>query len=146
MFGAVKPAGLANHFACFGKLSVNGLSMSMTVDRPTSPTARVEYSFGEAAKRRNRPRLIIGLASVVNAAAAADFKRLRRVILFLIRFSMPWVNRFRLISGPWRALIEAANYDRRRLIARTLVRWHRSPLLLPSAFYHLQRFHTCCGR
>jgi hypothetical protein len=45
----VKLSGLANHFACFGKLSVNGLSISMSVDRVTISIARAEYSFGEEA-------------------------------------------------------------------------------------------------
>src|SRR5947207_8132239 len=81
----VKVSGLANHFACFVKLSVSGLSMSMTVDRLTRSIARVEYSFSDEANTRQRPRLIIGAANDMSPAPAADFRSSRRVILIDIR-------------------------------------------------------------
>jgi hypothetical protein len=53
--------------------------MSMTVDRLISSIARDEYSFGEEANSRKRPRFIIGAAIVAAAAPAVDFNISRRV-------------------------------------------------------------------
>src|ERR1041384_663182 len=78
---AVKLSGLANHLACFAKLRVNGLSMSMTVARFTRSMALAEYSVVVRANTRYRPRLIIGAASDTKPALAADFSKSRRVIL-----------------------------------------------------------------
>src|ERR1043166_4600231 len=78
---AVNVSGLANHLLPFGKSSVNGLSISITVDRFTRSTARAEYSFDDGPNIRNRPRLIIAGAMRAKLAPAADFSSWRRVIL-----------------------------------------------------------------
>jgi hypothetical protein len=79
----VKLAGLANHWACFVKFNVSGLSMSMTVERLTSSIARAEYSTGEWANSRNRPRLTIGAPSTAALAIAARFSNARLLSLSL---------------------------------------------------------------
>src|SRR6266480_753581 len=58
----------------------NGLSMSMTVVRPTSSTARDEYSAFESANRTYRPLLRKGAAMAPIEAAAPDLIASRRVI------------------------------------------------------------------
>src|SRR5262245_40993729 len=52
--------------------------MSITVERPTSSIARAEYSAGEFANNRNRPRLSIGAARTPTPVPAAYRSRSRR--------------------------------------------------------------------
>src|SRR2546430_12192533 len=78
MSEGVKVSGCANICAWREGLMANGLSMSMTVVRPTSSTARDEYSAFESAKRRYRPLLRKGAAMA--PAAALDLIASRRVI------------------------------------------------------------------
>src|SRR6185295_1223715 len=73
-------SGSLNHFACLLKSSVNTASMSITVALPIRSMARVEYSAGELANNRKRPRLSIGAAD----ASAACLSKSRRVI-FIVR-------------------------------------------------------------
>src|SRR5262245_58761508 len=79
----VKLSGSANHFACFGKLSVSGLSISMTVDCLTRSIARVEYSVEGLGKTRERPKLIIGATNVAMPAKAVFSSIARRVSVWL---------------------------------------------------------------
>src|SRR5882762_11644642 len=76
----VKVSGCANICTWREGLITNGLSMSMTVVRPTSSTARDEYSALEPANRRYRPLLKKGGAMAPIEAAALDLIASRRVI------------------------------------------------------------------
>jgi hypothetical protein len=55
--------------------------MSITVERLTSSIARAEYSTGEWANSRNRPRLTIGAPSTAALAIAARFSNARLLSL-----------------------------------------------------------------
>src|SRR6185436_20295360 len=89
---AVNVSGSLNHFACLLKSSVNTLSMSITVARPTKSIACREYSVVEFANRRNRPRLIIGAATTAAVAIPALLsisRRLMSVLSFML-FRLDW--------------------------------------------------------
>src|SRR6266849_961592 len=76
----VKVSGCANNSVWREGLIANGLSMSMTVVRPTNSTARDEYSALEPANRKYRPLLRKGAAMAPIEAAAVDLITWRRVI------------------------------------------------------------------
>src|SRR3977135_2342160 len=76
----VKVSGCANICTWREGLITNGLSMSMTVVRPTSSTAREEYSAFDHANREYRPLLRKGAAMAPTEAAAVDLIASRRVI------------------------------------------------------------------
>src|SRR6267143_3773848 len=80
MSEGVKVSGCANICTWREGLITNGLSISITVVRPTSSTARDEYSAFEPANRRYRPLLRKGAAKTPTEAAALDLIALRRVI------------------------------------------------------------------
>src|SRR6267143_3123867 len=75
----VKVSGCANICTWREGLITNGLSMSMTVVRPTNSTARGEYSALEPANRKYRPLLRKG-AAITPTEAAVDLIASRRVI------------------------------------------------------------------
>src|ERR671923_2201500 len=79
---AVNVSGALAHFPCCGKFSVKGASMSITSDRFMSAIVRAEYSSGECANSRKRPRLTIGAASAAPAAATAPRRSSRRESMF----------------------------------------------------------------
>src|SRR2546430_6667256 len=76
----VKVSGCVNICTWREGLITNGLSMSMTVVRPTSSTVRDEYSALEPANRKYRPLLRKGAARTPTEAAAVDSIASRRVI------------------------------------------------------------------
>src|SRR5688572_4285128 len=84
---AVKLSGFVNHLFCFAKSSVNGPSMSITTDCWTRSIARDEYSTGEFANRRKRPRFSIGAESKPAPASAPCLSRSRRCQSCLLCFT-----------------------------------------------------------
>src|SRR5260370_9683827 len=74
----VKVSGCANSCMVRDGLIANGLSMSITVVRPTNSMAREEYSAGEPANRRYLPLLRKGATSIPAPAAAMDLTASRR--------------------------------------------------------------------
>src|SRR5258708_3465986 len=74
----VKVSGCSNSCMVRDGLIANGLSMSITVVRPTNSIAREEYSAGELANRRYFPLLTKGAARMPAAAAAMDLTASRR--------------------------------------------------------------------
>src|SRR3977135_1036789 len=76
----VKDSGCENNCVWREGLITNGLSMSMTVVRPTNSTAREEYSALEPANRKYRPLRGKGAATAPREAAAVDLIACRRVI------------------------------------------------------------------
>src|SRR5437879_1359663 len=74
----VKVSGCANNCMVRDGLIANGLSMSITVVRPTNSIAREEYSTSELANKGYLPLLRKGAARMPAAAAAMDLTALRR--------------------------------------------------------------------
>src|SRR6266478_1155491 len=74
----VKVSGCPNSCMVRDGLIANGLSMSITVVRPTSSIAREEYSAGEPANKRYLPLLRKGAARMPAPAAAMDLTASRR--------------------------------------------------------------------
>src|ERR1044072_6380814 len=89
---AVNVSGSLNQRACLLKSSVNTLSMSITVARPTKSIACREYTVVELANKRKRTRLTIGAAMTAAVAIPALFNSARRLMsfLFFILFCLDW--------------------------------------------------------
>src|SRR5688572_32861326 len=68
----VKLSGSANQRFCLGKFSVSGLSISITVARETSSTARAEYSTFDVANKRKRPRFTQLLTPLLTPLAGGE--------------------------------------------------------------------------
>src|SRR6267154_1917870 len=76
----VKVSGRANICTWREGLITNGLSISITVVRPTNSMARDEYSAFDPANRKYRPLLRKGAEMAPTEAAAVDLIASRRVI------------------------------------------------------------------